>query len=350
MKGLGANEEILRTAFGMVASEIAKYDWPDKWPLLVDQLNEYMHSGQENFVRGAIKCLSLFSDFLDARTLPTIGHKIFPTMNEILSKRDMFGAKLRLQASKVVHSAIVEFLTVKDNENAMYKNFQDMMTQAMPLWINMFLQELDARLCLKFGVEELGIQIQFLRTLKAILKDCSDGILSDSQISTIFLQIQQCFHTYVDLYQKFIVSPEILDRSYPELVSQSSIWSEEAIVHDEDGNEISLQMIVVEIIGLFVDTLYVGEGSIKKIARTIVRQNLSAILRSILCAIFINNTQLLDWEADVETYLMDEDKPDELKRSSSARDEGRSFIETITRLFSSDTVLIELIQNQLPHF
>ena len=108
-------------------------------------------------------------------------------------------------------------------------------------------------------------------------------------------------------------------------------------------------MMIVEIIGLFVDTLC-GEGSIKKIARTIVRQNLSAILRSILCAIFINNMQLLDWEADVETYLMDEDKPDELKRSSSARDEGRSFIETITRLFSSDTVLIELIQNQLPHF
>ena len=107
---------------------------------------------------------------------------------------------------------------------------------------------------------------------------------------------------------------------YPELVSQSSIWSEESIEHDEDGNEISLQMIVVEIIGLFVDTLYVGEGSIKKIARTVVRQNLSAILRSILCAIFINNMQLLDWEADVETYLMDEDKPDELKRSSSARD------------------------------
>ena len=121
LKGLGANEEILRTAFGMVAAEIAKYDWPKDWPLLVDQLNEYMHSGQENFVRGAIKCLSLFSDFLDARTLPTIGHKIFPTMNEILSKRDMFGATLRLQASKVVHSAIVEFLTVKDNENAMYK-------------------------------------------------------------------------------------------------------------------------------------------------------------------------------------------------------------------------------------
>ena len=67
LKGLGANEEILRTAFGMVAAEIAKYDWPKDWPLLVDQLNEYMHSGQENFVRGAIKCLSLFSDFLDAR-------------------------------------------------------------------------------------------------------------------------------------------------------------------------------------------------------------------------------------------------------------------------------------------
>ena len=104
-------------------------------------------------------------------------------MNEILSKRDMFGAKLRLQASKVVHSAIVEFLTVKGNENAIYKNFQDMMAQAMPLWINMFLQELDARLCLKFGVEELGIQIQFLRTLKAVLKDCSEGILSDLKLA-----------------------------------------------------------------------------------------------------------------------------------------------------------------------
>ena len=67
------------------------------------------------------------------------------------------------------------------------------------------------------------------------------------------------------------MSPEILDRACPELVSQSSIWSEEAIVHDEDGNEISLQMIVVEIIGLFVDTLYVGEGSIKKIAQRMDR-------------------------------------------------------------------------------
>ena len=77
LKGLGANEEILRTAFGMVAAEIAKYDWPKDWPLLVDQLNEYMHSGQENLSVVQLSACRCFRIFWTQEHCQLLGTKYF---------------------------------------------------------------------------------------------------------------------------------------------------------------------------------------------------------------------------------------------------------------------------------
>eukprot|EP00943_MAST-04B_sp_MAST-4B-sp1_P008303 g8303.t1 len=344
IKGLGMELEIIRTGFGMVVAEIAKYDWPDDWPTLFEEINNYIHSGQENFVRGAIKCLSMFSDFLDAKTLPFIGPVLFPTLTKILTERHVFDAQLRMQTGKIVHSVVVEFLMVKDSNKAFY----DLMVQLLPALIsNIFLSELNPQLCHNFGIGELGVQIQVVRTLKVILKDCVKGLLNQAHIHSILEHVTICLHKYVTLYQKYAVSPAFLSDNHNK--SPASVFNETEM-HDEDGNEISLEMLLVEIIGLYVDTLLVGEGIIRRYTRSYVLQNLSPILKSIISAMYINKVQEEDWANDLETYIMDEDKLDELKRSSTARDESQSFIDTIVRLYSSDVVLLDLLNNQLPYF
>ena len=344
VKGLGAEVEVLRTGFGMVVAEIAGFDWPDQWPTLFDQINAYIHSGQENYVRGAIKCLSLFSDFLDEKTLPFIGPMLFPTLGKILTERQTFDTKLRMQAGKIVHSAVDEFLMKKDNNKA----FQDLMVQVLPMWINdIFLPELDSQLCINFGVTELGIQIQFVRTLKAILKDCMIGLLNEKQIIFILDRITQCFHSYADLHQKYVVSPSYLNQNPNQI---DKIWSDETEFQDDDGNLISLQMILVEFIGLYIDTLRVGEGKIRKITRAYVFQIFSNITKTVISAMYINGEQMTDWEGDIETYMLDEARYDEMKRTTGPRDEGRMFFECVADLFTSDIVLAEMTDNQIPYY
>ena len=78
----------------------------------------------------------MFSDFLDAKTLPYIGPALFPTLTKILTERHVFDAQLRMQTGKIVHAVILEFLTVKDNNKAFY----DLMVQLLPALIsNIFL-------------------------------------------------------------------------------------------------------------------------------------------------------------------------------------------------------------------
>ena len=96
------------------------------------------------------------------------------------------------------------------------------------------------------------------------------GLLNEKQIIFILDRITQCFHSYADLHQKYVVSPLYLNQNPNQI---DKIWSDETEFQDDDGNLISLQMILVEFIGLYIDTLRVGEGKIRKITRAYVFQN-----------------------------------------------------------------------------
>ena len=65
---------------------------------------------------------------------------------------------------------------------------------------------------------------------------------------------------------------------------------------------------------------------------------------------YINGEQMTDWEGDIETYMLDEARYDEMKRTTGPRDEGRMFFECVADLFTSDIVLAEMTDNQIPYY
>ena len=51
VQGLQSTHSKLRTAFGMVISAVANFDWPESWPILMPQLLHLLQSPNQGSLR-----------------------------------------------------------------------------------------------------------------------------------------------------------------------------------------------------------------------------------------------------------------------------------------------------------
>lgn len=56
-RGLADANSKVRTAVAMAVASIAQWEWPDRWPGLIEQLTAALGSPDLNLVRGSIRCL-----------------------------------------------------------------------------------------------------------------------------------------------------------------------------------------------------------------------------------------------------------------------------------------------------
>ena len=71
------------------------------------------------------------------------------------------------------------------------------------------------------------------------------------------------------------------------------------------------------------------KGKIRKITRAYVFQNFSNITKTVISAMYINGEQMADWEGDIETYMLDEARYDEMKRTTGRRMKVECFLNVL---------------------
>ena len=60
-RGLADPNSKVRTAVAMAIASIAHWEWPEKWPGLIEDLTRALGSADLNLVRGSIRCLGTLS-------------------------------------------------------------------------------------------------------------------------------------------------------------------------------------------------------------------------------------------------------------------------------------------------
>lgn len=70
----------------MVISEIASYDFPEKWPNLLNGLVQFLQSNDSVQIYGSITCLSLVAEHFSTQQLPTVFPKLVPFMNQMVQQ------------------------------------------------------------------------------------------------------------------------------------------------------------------------------------------------------------------------------------------------------------------------
>ena len=58
-RGLNDSNSKIRTAIAMAIASIAHWEWPDKWPSLIQDLTAALNSPDVNLVKGCIRCLGI---------------------------------------------------------------------------------------------------------------------------------------------------------------------------------------------------------------------------------------------------------------------------------------------------
>ena len=66
-----------------------------------------MESGDQVHVLGAVRCMSLFCDFLDDLTVPKLAPSLFPALTRVFANDAAFGPETRRYACSVVKTCLV---------------------------------------------------------------------------------------------------------------------------------------------------------------------------------------------------------------------------------------------------
>jgi len=115
LNGLADQSSKVRTSVGMAIAAIARCDWPEKWPNLLDVVVG-MLNGQGGHhpagTSGAVQCLSLFADDIGEEFLPSFIASVFPALLTMALPSDgqhggkAIGDNERAQALGVIRSCI----------------------------------------------------------------------------------------------------------------------------------------------------------------------------------------------------------------------------------------------------
>jgi hypothetical protein len=73
LRGVSDPAPLIRTAVGTVIGSIARADWPERWPDLLQVLVGHVRGGVPTGVAGAVRCLQIFTDDIsDTQLLPAL--------------------------------------------------------------------------------------------------------------------------------------------------------------------------------------------------------------------------------------------------------------------------------------
>jgi hypothetical protein len=76
----------------MTIGLIARDDYPEQWPSLLETLMGLVCSADVNAVQGAIRALVMFAEDIQEHQLPAVAEHLFPVLLRVIAARDVRAA------------------------------------------------------------------------------------------------------------------------------------------------------------------------------------------------------------------------------------------------------------------
>ncbi len=323
LRGLFDPSRLMRTAFGMCVAVVARIDFPEEWPDLLQHLTAMLSSSKPQAVFGAARCISLFSDFLDDQSVSKFGPSLFPTLASVLKNDVVYGPETRRSICYVVKTCASLLAALRDSPE--HSAFAVLMTGIQTLlhplvqsvsldsWKRQRSWAAKAASQQGSGTDEVedhnlgngfGVQIEALQTMNVVVNELYK--LCDQQLTAIFSQIWKFYEDIEPLYAQNIV-----DRKGGAGVDVGL----EATAFDSEGNDVGLQVVIVQIFE-FLNCAAVSPSST---IRNLMSMGLSKLCRASLLALQMTSDQVETWHRDPNEFVLHmEDEENSLHARSVA--------------------------------
>ena len=323
LQGLGDTVPTLQTAFGMVVAALVNLDDQATSHKIFDTLLSYLHSNQETFVVGTVKCFSYVADTFDDNTLPLLAPALLPPLTHILKNPDTFSPAIRARSASILRGCVEVFCYASEGPVA------SMAREAMPLWVDLFIPQVELKRCHAYGLEELGVQIEILRiftlTLKSLLHII--GKQKGNEIAAKLLQyLMELVAPYTASY--------ILSDDDGEVAALD--WGES--IYDDADNRIGVDVAIAEVMTSFITIL--DRGSCRAFLKSEAVPLLLDITVEFMC---ITDAQIFDWEARPENYVAHEDEL-VVGNNFSIRNDAKSLIDALAERNGRTSTLAVLLK------
>mmetsp|Transcript_9024 Transcript_9024/g.13366 ORF Transcript_9024/g.13366 Transcript_9024/m.13366 type:complete len:935 (+) Transcript_9024:1-2805(+) len=232
LKGLYDPSPLVVSATGLVLGELAEVEYPEKWPMLVKQLqdifNEAVSSSQIGAPQcyGSLKALQFIAEHLDERDLNEVVPGLLPFLVNILNN-DMFNERFKTRAFNIIKQLFKTLANVIEQyEDIGIKLLQDMLGKMTPIIGGVFRVPSD-----KFETPQF--KTSAAKVLQEIVSDF--GIYLSGLIIKIF---PVCIHVLQVEYERY----------YNEAIANDNLQSG----YDSDNEKISIEVLVCQFLELII--------------------------------------------------------------------------------------------------
>ncbi|ORY34633.1 armadillo-type protein [Naematelia encephala] len=187
--GLSDSQSKIRSASAFALSLIARYDWPEEYPDLLDNLVGLLAHGSPDSVHGAMRVVAEFvkNDLSEDQLLPVV-RDLLPALLNILGNPQLHSPSTRASAVNVFRQVVKMLEIVKDEHP---QAVRQALEQIGAVWFSALQQLLatDAALELSQSWESIGIRLEIFRTL-TFFQNSFPKLLTSSLPTYLRLSIQ----------------------------------------------------------------------------------------------------------------------------------------------------------------
>ncbi|PNF35800.1 Importin-9 [Cryptotermes secundus] len=302
--GLKESISKVRSSVAYAISAIAHWDWPENWPGLFDILVNYLSSGNEWAVHGAMRVLREFSRDLTDVQLPHIAPVILSEMYRIFSDEQKYNVRIRGRAVEIFSTCVFMISAMSDYNNGVTRT---LLNPVLPSFSERFI---------------CGLQVP-------------NGIHSDSCLKA---DIIEALTLLVKRVPKQMAPwlPQILPPVWQTLTQSAEIYLKTIVngteevdeVIDSDGEVLGFENLVFSIFE-FVHALVDSH----KFSKT-VESALIDLLYYLILFMQITEEQVRAWTANPNQFVEDED---EGTFAYSVRISAQDLLQTLCEEFDDDS-------------
>lgn len=273
----------IRTAAGMAIASIAKWDWPQEWPGLVEYLvGAIKDRSDENLVHGCLRCLSLLSSDIDEQHIPQIAPVLSPELLAIVNS-GRYGVHVQRKALSIMHGFLS---TIAYMAGPQQKQIRDLLAPLVQPW----LPTLTTILASDVGLQDAttwGVRMEALKVLVQLVMSFSKFIASG--MPSILAACWKMFQSLLPLYQSTCIYA-------------GADEPPEAEVDPDDGDTLDLETLISQLLELVL----VLVGNVKY--QYMIAPMLKDLAPQVIAYMCMTRSQEAQWSSQPATYVADEDE------------------------------------------
>lgn len=192
----------------MIISEIAHFDFPERWPNLLQGLMNILNNSKptDSQTFGAIKCLSLVVEHFSDSQLTIVFPTLVPYMCGIVLKESIYPSNIRSKALQVIWELLklLGMMSSEDTETC-HKLLKPLLSDLLKLLLNIIYKPTS-------NPKDCGVKMYSMRVVVQLLQYFS-GLL-EPFVKPIIQSVFTSFQIEYSLYHKLYIEGKIFYHFY----------------------------------------------------------------------------------------------------------------------------------------